>query len=368
LCVVLGATACSDAGTAGPTVDATATLPFPPVTSSLSALPVGYRVTTVLDGLRFPTSIAALPDGRLLVAEHTTGQVRVVRDGVLQPEPWAEFPVYFAEGKFVQELGLAGVAVDPKFTENRYVYVYYSQRDLGQGRRTVFARLTDVEGRGTDQKNLLEVPLAPEGSHIAGAIAFQGDAILLGVGDHEHADLPRDATSIAGKILRIDRDGKALPDNPLVSQQGAEPRIYASGVRNPFGIALDSVAGTAYFTDNRNIVGDAVYALEAGADYGWPEYEHALRQPIVMYDEPKGVAGIVAYRGEALPEFDGDLLYCSYHGGGQLHWIDPEATGLDVFTGDRVIAGGCSSGLTVAQDGTVYFLSYEDGKLAALSR
>ena len=355
--------------TTGPQAEPTPTeYPFAAITSTLATLPTGYRIETVLEGLSFPTSIAATPDGRLLIGEQATGRVRVVQDGRLLDEPWAEFPAHVPEGQFIQELGFDGIAVDPDFAENHYVYVYYTQRDLGEGRRTVFARLTDQGGKGTNAKELLSVELAPLLRHAGGGIAFQGDAILLGVGDHERGDLARDVTSVAGKVLRIDRDGNALPDNPYVATAGADARIYAIGVRNPFGIAVDGVSGRVFFTDNREVAGDALYELRPGTDYGWPDEQYALREPVVIYDEPQGVAGMVAYRGMALPEFDGTLLFCSYHEGGALHWSRPDATGLDLAQRDLIIAPGCSSSLTVGVDGFVYFLSLTAGRLLRISR
>ena len=166
----------------------------------------------------------------------------------------------------------------------------------------------------------------------------------------------------------MDRDGNALPDNPYVAIAGADPRIYAIGVRNPFGIAVDRVSGRVFFTDNREVAGDALYELQPGTDYGWPDEQYALREPIVLYDKPKGVAALVAYRGTALSEFDGTLLFCSYHEGGALHWSRPDAAGLDVAQRDLIIASGCSSSLTVGADGFVYFLSVTDGRLLRVGR
>lgn len=338
--------------------------PFSPVRSVLTSLPVGYQIETVLDGLAFPTAIAATPDGRLLITEQTTGRVRVVQNGRLLDEPWAEFPVYFAENEFLQELGLDSIAVDPKFDENHYVYVYYTQRDLGDGRRTVFVRLTDIDNHGADPKVLVSIDLAPKEWHVAGGIAFLKDAILLGIGDHEQAHLARDLTSIAGKVVRIDREGNPPLDNPFVRQQGVDPRIYAYGMRNPFGIAVDRVTGRAFFGENRDTAGDAVYELLPATSYGWPDAV-ALRAPLVIYDEPQGLAGMIVYREKALAAFDGKLFFCTFHAGGGLHWLDPDATGSS--TNDHLVAAGCATGVTAGADGFIYFLSYGDGKLLRIS-
>lgn len=337
----------------------------------LTSLPTGYRLETVLDGLSMPTSLASTPDGRLLITEQETGKVRVVQDGRLLDELWFELPVHFATGEFAaQELGLVSIAVDPLFTENGFVYIYFTEQDEKGGSRTVFGRLRDVDGRGTDLTRLLTIDLAAERRHIAGGIAFDGDdAILVGVGDHERPDLAPRLDSLAGKVLRIDREGAALPDNPFVGRNDADARVFAYGLRNPFGVAVDRLTGRAYIAENRNVAGDAVYDLEAAADYGWPANEIVLRDPLVIYDVPMGMAGIIAYGGDALPEFAGDLFYCTFHSGGGLHWSEPEeVVGFDIILRDRLIAPGCSSGVTEGADGFLYLLAYGDGKLMRISR
>ncbi len=360
----------SDDSSSGGALRPDLTVPFRVNRPFLTALPTGYRLESVLEGLDLPTALAATPDGRLLITEQTAGRVRVVRDGRLLDEPWFELPVYFAEEEWLQELGLVGIAVDPLFERNGFVYIYYTERDADGARRTVFARLREVDGRGTDLTPLVTIELAPEKIHIAGGIAFDGDdAILLGVGDHEQASLAPRLDSLAGKVLRIDREGNALPDNPFVGREDADPRVYAYGVRNPFGIAVDRESGRRYFTDNRDVAGDAVYELEAGADYGWPTHRVALREPLVIYEDPMGPAGITVYSGTALPAFTGDLFYCTFHGGGGLHWSEPEElAGFDLVMRDRLIAPGCSSGVAEGADGFLYFLSYGDGKLLRISR
>jgi glucose/arabinose dehydrogenase len=338
-------------------------------TGVLTAMPAGYRLEIVLDGLVLPTSLAATPDGRLLIAEQETGNVRVVKDGRLLDEPWFHLSVSFYPKGFFHELGLVGIAVDPLFEGNSYVYVYYTDEGDDGTPETVLARLKDVDGHGTELKKLLTIERVPEKQHIAGGIAFDGDeAILVGIGDHERAELAPRLDSPLGKVLRIDREGNALPDNPFVGRQDANPRVYAYGLRNPFGLAVDLASGRKFFTDNRNVPGDAVYELEAGADYGWPTYPLALREPLIIYREPVGMAGITVYNGTALPAFEGDLFFCTFHDNA-LHWSDPgELVDLEIIRRDRIIGPGCGSGVAEGADGFLYYLSYGDGKLLRISR
>lgn len=339
--------------------------------SFFAALPTGYRLEVLLDGLSLPTSLAATPDGRLLVTEQETGRVRIVQDGRLLDEPWFELPVFTAleEDFIAQELGLVTIAVDPLFDENGFVYIYYTEQDDDGSRRTVLSRLRDVNGIGTDLTKIVTLDLSPPKRHIAGGIAFDGnDAIFLGIGDHDLPELAPRLDSLVGKVLRIDRDGAALPDNPYVGQDDADPRVYASGLRNPFGVAVDRLTGRAYITENRQTAGDAVYELVAGADYGWPVVPVTIREAHVIYDFPMGMAGIIAYDSDALPEFTGDLFYCTFHNGGGLHWSELGVVeGYELALRDRLIAPGCNTGVTVGADGFLYLLTY-DGKLMRISR
>lgn len=370
LALLLSIACGSDSGT-----DTLSPGPTQPISSAnrtfFTALPTGYRLEVLLDGLSMPTSLAAMPDGRLLITEQETGRVRVVQDGLLLDEPWFELPVFTAEEENIiaQELGLVTIAVDPLFSENGFVYIYYTEQSNDGSRRTVFARLRDVDGRGTDLTKLVTIELAPTKRHIAGGIAFDGsDAIFLAVGDHELPELAPRLDSLAGKVLRIDRDGVALHDNPFVNREDADARVYAYGLRNPFGVAVDQVTGRAYITENRQTSGDAVYELVAAADYGWPGELVSGREPHVIYDAPMGMAGVIVYNGDALPEFAGDLFFCTFHNGGGLHWSElGPVEGYDRALRDRLIAPGCNTGVTEGADGFLYLLVY-DGKLIRISR
>lgn len=366
-------TASTLAFTPGPTNDEIypsegLTLAFPATQPTLTSLPAGYKIESVLDGLEFPTGVAALPDGRFLITEQQSGNVRVVEDGVLQRDPWLELNVSVAQGKFVEELGLDNIAVDPDFEKNHYVYLYFTEKQQSGERHTVLARFLDKNGKGTNRQDIVVINVPTDGSHVAGGIAFDGDAILLGVGDHERPEAALDLSVPTGKILRIDREGEPLPDNPFADDPDIDPRVYAYGMRNPFGVAVDQESGRAYFTDNRDTVGDALYELKAGANYGWPRYRVNYRLPLAIYDAPQGIAGAVVYRGETLSIFDGDVLFCTYNYGGSLHWSEPEQVGeFEVYKRDRLIAPACGSGITEGIDEFVYYLDYGAGRLMRIS-
>ncbi|MDP3768049.1 MAG: PQQ-dependent sugar dehydrogenase, partial [Dehalococcoidia bacterium] len=147
----------------------------PPPT--FSALPAGYLIETFAAGLKQPTSMAFTPDGRLLVAEQG-GAVRVVENGILQPNPFFTAPVFLPEAENeIVELGLVGIAVDPDFERNGYVYVYYTTDQ--PARRTVLGRLQDVGGQGKKLEEVLSLDAAPKCCHIAGSLRFAPDGTLF---------------------------------------------------------------------------------------------------------------------------------------------------------------------------------------------
>jgi aldose sugar dehydrogenase len=344
-------------------------VPFDTFDLFTGVLPPGHRIETVTEGLHQPTSLVATPDGRLLIAEQITGLVRVFEDGELLDEPWIQLDVYYQPEGFLQELGLVGITVDPEFEDNGYVYLYYTDVDDEGERRTVLERYREVDGEPAEPQVILEIYRAPYNTHVAGSLAWDGDALLVGIGDHEDPEAAQDLSEPIGKILRIDRDGEPLPDNPFVDDPEADPRVFVYGVRNTFGIAVDPDAGRIFFTDNRTVAGDAVYELDPGTNYGWPHHRIALVEPMIIYEKPMGPAGAMVYTGDAMPELRGDMFFCSFHQGGMLHWSDTgELAGFEMARRDRVIAGGCTSGITQGADGFIYYVSYGHGAIVRIAR
>lgn len=330
-----------------------------------TALPAGYRLETVVAGLRRPTSLAFTPDGRLLVTEQP-GAIRVVEDGRLQPEPYYVPDVFFPDSEDqIIEFGLVGITVDPDFEQNGYVYAYYSTQH--PERRTVLARIRDADGQGTDLEEILSLKAAPGCCHIAGSLRFAPDGTLfVTVGDHQMETESQNRGSPFGSILRINRDGSAPPDNPFVDDEEADPRVYAYGLRNPFDLAIDPVSGRMFATENGWLGQDAIIEVKPGANYGWPGIYldvplDQIEPPLLFYHEPIGPSGMELYQADALPALTGALLFCQFNRGGALHAVTFYPDG-SVAT-DAIIALGCRSDVMTGPDGFIYFLDYVGGVL-----
>jgi glucose/arabinose dehydrogenase len=224
------------------------------------------EVQRVAEGLETPWAIAFAPDGRIFVTERP-GRIRVIRNGKLQKEPWMEIEV-----EEVSEAGLMGLALDPDFARNGYLYAAYSYRD-GRGRiRNRVVRLREDATRRSgalDRVLLDDIPGAR--NHNGARVKFGPDGKLyVTMGDAQAARRAQDLSSLSGKILRLNPDGTIPGDNPF-------PRsfVYSYGHRNPQGLAWQPGTGRLYATEHgpsgfQGCCLDELNLIEPGKNYGWP--------------------------------------------------------------------------------------------------
>ena len=210
----------------------------------------GPRVTTVASGLEAPWEIAFLPDGRALVTERP-GRVRLLSRAMeLQEEPVAEVDV-----SAVGESGLLGLAVDPRFERNRFVYLY---RTTESGNEVLRYRLEG--GRLREDARVLE-GLAAAPIHDGGRIHFGPDGLLyVATGEAGDPSLAQDPGSLNGKLLRL-RDFRG----------GGRPEIVSSGHRNVQGFDWQPGTGTLFATEFGPDSNDEINVIRHGGNYGWPE-------------------------------------------------------------------------------------------------
>ncbi|MGH8527048.1 MAG: PQQ-dependent sugar dehydrogenase, partial [Gammaproteobacteria bacterium] len=227
-----------------------------------------------------PDAIEFAPDGRLFITDHWSGTIRVAGpDGALIADPWATVPNIAADIYW----GLTGLAIDPGFESNHYVYALYTELvETGPptvGKPTI-VRFTEEEGKGADLKVIVsDLPQAGP-FNANGRIHFGPDGFLyVTLGDYGNPQevgpsgqpLPQDLGSPIGKVLRVNKeDGSAPADNPFVSQPGADPRIFAYGFREAFDFDFHPDTGAMYGTDSGGRTCEEVNIIEKGADYGWP--------------------------------------------------------------------------------------------------
>ena len=282
------------------------------------------RVVVVTKGLSHPWGMAFLPDGSILVTERDSAQLRMVRDGVLDPEPVAGVPEVFTGGL----AGLMDVALHPAFDENRLVYLSYT-RPLSEDEATIAL----IRGRldGMALRDVEDVFVAePFGGSTAGArMGFAPDGSLyLTVGGAFRTDpaesRAQDPGSHAGKVLRLNDDGSVPEDNPFVGREGYLPEIFSLGHRNHQGLTLHPETFAPLTTEHAVQGGDEVNVIEAGKNYGWPIVSYGrqydgervsarfwapgMEEPLVFWSPSIAPGGLTFYTGDRFPEWQGDLF------------------------------------------------------------
>lgn len=314
----------------------------------------GLQVEPIAENLDTPWEVAFGPDGRIFVTERP-GTVRVIEDGELREEPYAELAVdEMGEG------GQLGLAFDPEFEENRTLYAYYTT-DEEDGARNRIVRLVEEDGVAVEEEVLLEGPAAQ--IHNGGRIAFGPDGKLYAtLGDVSEASLAQDRDALAGKIVRLEPDGSIPDDNPF----GDSP-VYSYGHRNPQGLAWDD-EGNLYAPEHGQSAHDELNLIRPGENYGWPEVEGEEERtgytaPVLQSGEETWAPSGAEYVQSG--PWEGSILFTGL-AGESLHRVefDPEDPGR--VTGHREYLEGEYGRLRAVEqgpDGALYVLtSNRDGR------
>jgi glucose/arabinose dehydrogenase len=283
------------------------------------------------------------------------------------------------------ECGVLGIAVDPEFEANGFVYVYVTEIDpsTDQSGLPRVVRFTDVDGVATDRTVIVELPPTNPKvcAHVGGNIHFGPDGYLyLSVGNMERPGTASDLSSPLGKILRVDKvDGGPAPDNPFVDDPDADPRVFAYGLRNPWDFAFHPDTGRLYGPDNGPGNCDELNLLIAGTYYGWPEALPPMNtetclglggaDPIYLFSLPDtepevfpsnvAPAGVAFVREGVYAQLGTGLLVCEF-ATRFVRYLEFGGETGDELIRDEVIAKGCRFNVAVDGDGTIFF-SFDNG-------
>ena len=246
--------------------------------------PPNLSATPVMSKLASPWDMAFLPDGTMFFTEKCKGlSVRQPSGAVNRLVGMKDSQGYattasdlFCDG----QAGMSGVAVDPNFASNRFIYVYSASSMGSPSTNRVLRFNVSADGtRLSDRKDIVsdvpyktaksDHPFGDTGAHNGGRLRFSpGDGFLyVTTGDTHNGEVPQHPTRIGGKVLRIDREGKAASGNN--PPQGFDPRIYTYGHRNPQGIAFRPGTNQPFTAENGPWHSDEVTALVAGGNAGW---------------------------------------------------------------------------------------------------
>jgi glucose/arabinose dehydrogenase len=347
-----------------------------------SNLPPGFIDSPYASGLTNPTAMEFAPDGRLFVLEQAgtaqvwQGQIRVSANF------FAGTGLNPSTVDSTGERGLLGIAFDPGYLSNHFLYVYYTVGGANAHNRV--SRFTADAG-GTQaviggEQVMLDLDPLTATNHNGGAIHFGLDGKLyIAVGDGGNTpNKAQDLGSLFGKVLRIDvHAANIIPsDNPFVGVAGARGEIWALGLRNPFTFAVDPTTGQIFVNDVGQSSWEEIDVLARGANYGWPATEGNFNpasfpnftNPLYAYSHPGLVPGAMvtgyAITGGAFyhpgttvfpADYTGDYFFADY-GSSWIRRIDP---GTGVVT-DFATDAGNPVDLHVL-DGSLYYLARGQG-------
>jgi glucose/arabinose dehydrogenase len=350
-----------------PFLNVTAFLLLSGVFFSLAAatLPTGFTETQI-SGLSGPTAMDFAPDGRLFVCLQG-GNLRVIKNGALLPTPFLTLSVDSSG-----ERGLLGVAFDPNFSANNFVYIYYTVPTAPiHNRVSRFTANGDVAMTGSEVVLLNLDNLSGATNHNGGAIHFGPDGKLyIAVGENANGSNSQTLTNLLGKVLRINSNGTIPSDNPFFNTAGARQEIWALGLRNPFTFAFQPGTGRMFINDVGQSTWEEIDDGIAGSNYGWPTTEGPtsdprFRAPLLAYGHGSSSTTGCAITGgtfynPATVQFPGSFV-------GKYFFADLCTGWIRVFDPSTSMAAAFVSGISnpvdlkVAADGSLYYLSIGSG-------
>jgi glucose/arabinose dehydrogenase len=300
--------------------------PRSPTPASLDGI---VQIETVAGGLEHPWALAFLPDGGMLVTERP-GRVRIVDKRGALSEPLGGVPAVLARGQG----GLLDVELDPRFAENRLVYLSYAEPDDNGTAGTAVARGRLAGNRLEDVRVIYrQHPKVKGENHFGSRLVFGRDGTLFVTqGDRfEYRDKAQDLSSGLGKIVRLNPDGTVPSDNPFFGRAGARPEIWSYGHRNIQAAAVHPDTGQLWTVEHGARGGDELNHPQAAKNYGWPvitygvDYSGAtigegtakpgMEQPVYYWDPVIAPSGMVFYTGDAFPGWKGSILVGSLNPG-----------------------------------------------------
>jgi glucose/arabinose dehydrogenase len=331
-------------------------------------LPPGFQQVLVATGFYDPTLMTWAPDGRLFFSLQK-GAIRIVKNGVLLTKPFLRLTNVAQK---LAEGGMLGIAFDPNFATNHYVYVYYTNANpIVHDQVSRFVAKGDVAVLSSETV-IWSGDQVHDGYHLSGEIAFGSDGKLyIAQGDNDIGKNAQNLTNTWGKILRINPDGTIPTDNPFYnSTTGPAQAIWAYGLRNPYTWAFRPGDNLMMIDDVGANTWEEVDQGAAGANYGWPATEGPTTDPrfvapVYVYQHVETPTGECAVIGGAFydppvdtfPDSYRDKYFFMDHCAGWIRTYDPATGTVDDFMTGAVKP----TNLTFGPDGSLYYLSFPRG-------
>lgn len=333
---------------------------------------LAFRVETLTRGLDRPWGLAFLPDGKMLVTERI-GRLRLInQDGSLEPKAIAGVPPVVFEGQG----GLLDIALHPRFSSTRWVYLAYAGRE-GEGVATQVVRAKLIQSdQGYRLENLQQIyrqrPAGKRDVHFGARLVFDHKGnLFITQGERGEQNRAQDLNDLAGKSIHLKDNGAYLPQAPF-TQNAA---IFSYGHRNMQGAALHPQTGELWATEHGPQGGDELNIVRQGKNYGWPVISYGanygtgtkigegvskpgMEQPIHQWTPSIAPSGLAFYQGSAFPAWRGNVLV------GALKFqmlVRLELKGNQVTHEERLLKNqyGRIRDVRVGLDGLIYLLTDE---------
>ncbi|AMP99637.1 glucose dehydrogenase [Pedobacter cryoconitis] len=285
-----------------------------------------FTVSLLNKTLAHPWGICLLPDGRFLISEKM-GTMSIVTTAGKVVKKITGLPAVVPDGQG----GLLDVNIDPQFSTNKMVYWAYAEQAEGGSLLAIAkGKLAADESKIENTEVIYRATPVYKGSLQFGSrIVFDKNGnLFVSTGERSGADIRMQAQSLnaaIGKIIHITKNGKAVPGGPFAKTPNARPEIYAYGLRNPEGLAINPATGELWESEFGPRGGDEINIIRPGKNYGWPvvtygiEYsgekvgagiqqKAGIQQPVYYWDPVVSPAGIAFYNSNVIPEWKGNLF------------------------------------------------------------
>lgn len=339
------------------------------------------KVEVLQDKLDHPWSVAFLPDNQTLLITERSGQLRSWRPDSGLSEPIQGVPKVWAQ----RQSGLLDVVLAPDFAQSRRVWLSYTEADSNgkAGAVVGYGKLSPDNRQLTDFHEVIQqTPRLSSGNNIGTRLAFDRQGFLwIAFGDNFVSSAAQDLDKLQGKLLRLNADGSVPNDNPFVNKPGARPEIWAYGLRNPQGLALNPWTQMMWESEHGPRGGDEVNIIQKGKNYGWPLATYGIdyngskvpeskgthvtgtEQPAFYWKVSPAISGMAFYNSARFPQWKNSLFIGALK---EKNLIRLRINGEKVVEEQRLLDGRNERIRDVRQgpDGYLYLLTDEaNGKL-----